>query len=184
VEAARRLDAATPTPLFLLRDWLRNDLPDAAFDAVIALESLTHMADPAAAIAEAFRVLRPGGRFVGCLWMAAERPPAWAVRLLLRPICDEGRLHALPQPSDLGRWLGAAGFVDVGLEDLAARVAPTWSVSSGRVLRALLRPSSWRYLADSRSSERRFAVTVARMLLGYRTGAMRYGMVSGTRPAP
>ena len=38
---------------------------DNAFDVVVAGELLEHLADPAATVAHAFRVLRPGGRFVG-----------------------------------------------------------------------------------------------------------------------
>jgi SAM-dependent methyltransferase len=38
---------------------------DESFDVVVAGELLEHLADPAATVAHAFRVLKPGGRFVG-----------------------------------------------------------------------------------------------------------------------
>lgn len=171
-----------PSPRFLLRDWMANDLPDASFDAVVAIESLSHMSDPARALAEVFRVLRPGGRLVACVWLAAESPRPWEVRHLLRPVCDEGRLPGLPAASDYGRWVGAAGFRAAGLEDVSRRVARTWTVCARRVAGALLRPSSWRYLLDERNTERIFAVTVVRLMAGFRTGAMRYGILTATRP--
>ena len=43
----------------------RLPFDDDSFDVVVAGELLEHLADPAAAIANARRVLRPGGRFVG-----------------------------------------------------------------------------------------------------------------------
>ena len=171
-----------PVPRLLLRDWLENGLGDASFDAVLAIESLSHMPDPARALAEAYRVLRPGGRLVAAVWLAAESPRSWEVRHLLRPICDEGRLSGLPAPSDYGRWVASAGFVSPSLEDLSARVARTWSISAGRLVGAMLRPSSWRYLLDRRHRERRFALSVLRLLVAYRTGAMRYGVLRAEKP--
>src|SRR3712207_6969360 len=53
-----------PAPEILVRDWLANGLPDHHFDAVIAIESSTHMPDRARVFAEMHRVLRPGGRLV------------------------------------------------------------------------------------------------------------------------
>jgi SAM-dependent methyltransferase len=38
---------------------------DASFDIVVAGEVMEHLADPAAAVANVMRVLKPGGRFVG-----------------------------------------------------------------------------------------------------------------------
>lgn len=170
-------------PRFLLRDWMENGLPDGSFDAVIAIESLSHMDDPGRAIAEAFRVLRPGGRFVACVWLAAQAPSPWQVRRLLRPVCDEGRLPGLPAPSDYGRWLAAAGFEDPVFDDVSHRVARTWDIVARRVVRAALDPASWAYLLDGRNTERAFALSVLRLLVAYRTGAMRYAIVSGRRIA-
>lgn len=168
-------------PRFLLGDWLENDLPDNAFDAVIAIESLSHMADPARAVAEAARVLRPGGRLVACVWLAAETPRRWEVRHLLRPICDEGRLPGLPAPSDYGAWLAGAGLVDAGLDDVSHQVARTWEVVARRVAGAVLSPATWRYLLDPRSTERAFALSVLRLLVGFRTGAVRYAIVTARK---
>lgn len=172
----------TVAPRFLLRDWLENGLPDAAFDAVIAMESLSHMAEPGRALAEAFRVLRPGGRLVACVWLAAERPASWEVRHILRPICDEGRLVGLPTASEYGRWMAVAGYEAAELDDVSHRVSRTWSVVARRLAGQLLRPRSWRYLLDEGNTERGFALTVFRLLVGYRTGAVRYGILTGRKP--
>lgn len=51
---------------FELRDATANGLPDDSFDRVWALESSHLMPDRKAFVAEAARVLRPGGRFVMC----------------------------------------------------------------------------------------------------------------------
>ena len=48
------------------------DLPDATFDAVVMNFGILHLADPDRALAEAWRVLRPGGRLAFTVW---EPPP-------------------------------------------------------------------------------------------------------------
>ena len=182
LEGRRLGEAAPASPRFLLRDWLDNGLPDGAFDAVLAIESLSHMADPGRAVAEAARVLRPGGRFVACVWLAGPSPRAWEVRHLLQPICDEGRLPGLPHAADHLAWARDAGLTQVTMEDVSERVARTWRVCALRLGRALGRTDSWRYLLDSGNTERTFAVTVFRLMAAYRTGAMRYGILTATRP--
>ncbi len=49
---------------FLQMDAGKLDFPDATFDVVAAREVLEHLPDPAACVAEAFRVLKPGGAIV------------------------------------------------------------------------------------------------------------------------
>ncbi|MFB6240432.1 MAG: cyclopropane-fatty-acyl-phospholipid synthase family protein, partial [Gemmatimonadota bacterium] len=89
---ARRRAEEVPDLTFLLGDWLDNPLPDGRFDAAVACESLSHMASLPGAIAEIHRVLRPGGRAVVAAWTANTEADRWQRRLLLRPICEEGRL--------------------------------------------------------------------------------------------
>lgn len=48
----------------VVADGQRLPFPDAAFDAAISINVLEHVPDPATFIAEAARVLRPGGRIV------------------------------------------------------------------------------------------------------------------------
>jgi tocopherol O-methyltransferase len=165
------------------RDWLESGLPDAGFDAVVAIESLSHMADKRGALAEALRVLRPGGRLVACVWLASPAPRPWEIRWLLEPICREGRLPGLANAGEYADWAREAGFEGVSVDDVSARVSRTWRVCARRLGLAVLQPSSWRYLADTRNSERRFALSVLRILAAYRTGAMRYGILTAQRPA-
>lgn len=76
VEFSRDLLAAAP-PLpaqveLIEGDITRLDLPDGRFDLVCALALLEHLDDPAAAVREAWRVLREGGLFV-----ATAPDPFW-----------------------------------------------------------------------------------------------------------
>ena len=85
------------------------DLPDARFDTVVATLALSSIPDDRRAVAEARRVLRPGGRL---LLLEHVRSPLLPVRLLQRLLdplfvrCYGD--HLLREPLD---HLAAAGFV-------------------------------------------------------------------------
>jgi tocopherol O-methyltransferase len=180
---ARRQPVDGPAPTYRLRDFLANDLPAGRVDAAVAIESLTHIRDSPTAVREAARILRPGGRFVACVWMAAPSPPAWARRHLLGPICEEGRLSGLPTAATLHRWATEAGLRVRRLDDVTALVRRTWTVVLRRFGRALLTdPAVLRTLLDSSESERVFARTLPRIWLAQHLGVLRYGWLVATRP--
>jgi tocopherol O-methyltransferase len=180
---ARALDPAAHNPVYLLRDWLSNDLPDAAFDAVIAIESSEHMADKAAFFAQARRVLKPGGRLVVCAWLARSNPRPWEVRLLLEPICREGRLPGLGTDDDYERLARDAGFPFFGFRDISRHVKRTWPICVARGLKGLLlRPRYRRFLFASKNPDRIFALTLFRMWLAYEVRSMRYGVMTAYEP--
>lgn len=69
-----------------LGDAQALDVPDASYDTVVCTLALCTIPDARRAVAEAVRVLRPGGRL---LWMEHVRSPLWhvrAVQWLLAPL--------------------------------------------------------------------------------------------------
>jgi tocopherol O-methyltransferase len=164
-----------------LGDWLAARIEPASFDAVIAIESTAHMEDKPAFFAKAASALKPGGRVVVCAWLSSGRERAWQRRMLLEPICDEGRLPSLGTPDEYVEWIAATGLVLESFEDLSDRVRKTWSISSRRLARRLLTRDAWAFLLDARNRDRIFALSVPRIQLAYATGCMRYGFFVARR---
>jgi ubiquinone/menaquinone biosynthesis C-methylase UbiE len=114
---------------------------DGSFDAVVDNFGIHHAAYPARAVAEALRVLRPGGRFAFTTWAAPEENIAW--RLLFDAICAHGDPDAAKAPPSGGNLvtiaavsdlLRVAGFAEVQAES----VRREWLVAAPRELVATL----------------------------------------------
>jgi SAM-dependent methyltransferase len=112
-------------------DAERIDLDDDSVDGVLCQSGYMLMADPAAALSETRRVLRPGGRLTMSVWGPPEQNP-WASiggRLLV-----ERGLMPRPEPGAPGVFsmaseertralLGDAGFTDVHTDEVSVRFA-------------------------------------------------------------
>ncbi len=102
------------------------ELESASLDAVICRWGYMLLADPAAALRETRRVLRPGGRVALSVWDSAERNP-WAsvaVEEMQRVVGgDEGHpgepgMFALAQPGRVEELVHGAGFTEVEVDAL------------------------------------------------------------------
>jgi SAM-dependent methyltransferase len=122
-------------------DLERIAFPDASFDAVLCREGLMLAADPARAVREAHRVLRPDGRAVFTVWGPRDRNP-WLGLLfdavtaqLGTPIPPPGvpGPFSLDEPGALGELLVGAGFADTDVREIptpmhTSSVDEWWSV--------------------------------------------------------
>ncbi|MEM1429871.1 MAG: class I SAM-dependent methyltransferase [Pseudomonadota bacterium] len=110
--------ARCPGVEFVAGDAAALPFGDAQFDVVAANFVFFHLADPQAAIAEAARVLRPGGRFVFSQWLGPDKSELY--RDVIGAVQAHGDLsradpapdaYALSEPETARAALRAAGFV-------------------------------------------------------------------------
>jgi SAM-dependent methyltransferase len=101
--------------------------PDQAYDVVLCREGLMFARDPAHALAEIRRVLRPGGRVALAVWGPRAANPWLGVVFdavsaqLGQPVPPPGipGPFALDDPDRLGRLLTGAGLADVTVGEVA-----------------------------------------------------------------
>lgn len=106
--ARRRVTAVSVAARLCEGDAQALAFPDASFDVVVSTLTLCTIPDDRRAVAEAARVLRPGGRLLLLEHVRSPLAPVRLVQRLLDPLFT--RLagdHLLRDPLD---YLGAEGF--------------------------------------------------------------------------
>ena len=72
----------------------------------------------------------------------------------------------------------------LGVQSVSGRVRRTWTICAARVARQVLASARYRrFLRDGRARDRIFALTLIRLIAAYRTGAMRYCLLTAEKPA-
>jgi SAM-dependent methyltransferase len=144
--AAMIAQARGRLPLLTFQEGDAEALPfDAAsFDAVVMNFGLLHVARPDAALAEALRVLRPGGRYGFTVWAAPERAVAFGIALRAIetfgnrdvPLPEGPPFFRFSDAAETRRTLGSIGFTSVEIRELPLTWRPA---SADAVFEALSR---------------------------------------------
>jgi tocopherol O-methyltransferase len=110
---------------FEQQDYSHTKFPQASFDVIWAMESLCHAPDKQLVLAEARRLLRPGGRLGIMEYMRTGRPHAAVDEALLHSWLSGWAIPDLATAHEFLEWTQALGFRDVELEDITSNVRPS-----------------------------------------------------------
>ena len=115
-------------------DFREGDAEDlafdpASFDAVVCAFGILHIANPDKAIAEAYRVLRPDGRFAFTVWSGPDRHDFFAIVLKALeahsntqvPLPPAPPIFRFSDPVECRKALTEAGFADPSVVELALK---------------------------------------------------------------
>lgn len=139
IEVGRRRQADNPFVRFVQADATALPFEDDSFDAVTISFGLRNIVDPKKALAEFYRVVRPGGRVVVCEF---SQPPLAPIRAGYAAYLKYGMpvlarvassnpaayeylmesIQAWPDQQALAGWLREAGFERVAYRNLTAGI--------------------------------------------------------------
>jgi cyclopropane fatty-acyl-phospholipid synthase-like methyltransferase len=104
-------------------DAMKLPFPDASFDGAWAIESLLHMSDPGAALAQAARVVRSGGRLV-VADLCLRRPVTGEQRRVVEVITDMFQISRFATPDEYRAYFAGSGWELSEFTDVGERVRP------------------------------------------------------------
>jgi SAM-dependent methyltransferase len=135
IERARR---RRPDLEFVVGDALRLPFTDTSFDAVTMNFGVLHVSEPERALAEAHRVLAPGGRLAFTTWLGEGSAQDEIIEAALSahaiPVAepDGPSYHVFADPDESRRALAACGFAGDSLR--VETITVVWRVPSADFL--------------------------------------------------
>ena len=163
-----------------VQDVLQLQPDQGPFDLIWSLESAEHMPEKQRLLQVFFDALRPGGTLLMATWCHRNTPPALDAgeQNTLHKIGKYYHLPPLVSIDEYEQMAENAGFESVKTADWTSAVAPFWPA----VIRSALRWSSVAGLLRSGWPTLRGAWAMQFMTKGYRSGALRFGLLQARKP--
>lgn len=170
------------TVSFTLQDYLQTAFAEGTFDAVVAMESSCHAPDKRAFLAEAYRVLKPGGRLVVEDGFRPSRPYSEDELRLQHSWLSAFLVAPLPTTEELAATAREVGFEEVNVEDCTAN----YLRSSRRLFRIAMCVYPWAaglHALRVRTDVQHGNLTAARgQWLGLKRGLWLFGILTASKP--
>jgi len=138
IEVGKRQQAHTPNIEFVVADGMALPFADDEFDAVTISFGLRNIVEPQTALAELYRVTKPGGRIVICGFSTPIKPLrsiySWYLENVMPTLAKAvssnvdaydylfESIESWPDQKTLASWLRTAGFRNVGYRNLTAGI--------------------------------------------------------------
>jgi len=159
---------------------------DATFEAVTCAFGMLHFPRRGKAVAEAFRVLRPNGRFAFTVWCGPTKAKVFTLIGDAVQQCSDGSvtvpggpgLFMLSDPWVLTALMEAAKFADVHIEELPCFFAPSSPAGLFEMMRKSMVRATYVYERQSEDVQRR----IEQMIASETAKALTVG--NGTIPCP
>lgn len=165
-------------------DYEDTILPCTSYDGVYALESSCHAhgTDKAALLAEAHRLLRPGGRIViADGFLTSGRFASALQQRIYRKLCECWVIEELAQLHLFTARLEQLGFTDITVEQLQMRVAPSVAHIPWVTLKFLLTDVVFGQHKMTRARWNNVLAPVLLPLVSAPLGPMSYCMIAATK---
>jgi cyclopropane fatty-acyl-phospholipid synthase-like methyltransferase len=166
-------------------DYEDTILPRGSYDAVYALESSCHAhgADKAALLAEAHRLLRPGGRLLIADGFLSRRRFLFSLQQrIYRKLCECWVIEELGQLDLVTARLRELGFTNITVENLQLRVAPSVAHVPWVTLKFLITDVLFGKAKMTRARWNNILAPILLPLVSAPLGPMTYCMITATKP--